>query len=295
MKFLKGLLLAILVFVLFVSSIFLLILVPVKNAVGKNSIKDMVINLEIEKMVAEDPEVKKSFDEMFEPIFKETEEFGIDEDVIVKIIDSKEVKELMGDVTANIVDFVLTGENHKLITTGNMQELVSSAIDDINESGIYEISEKDKNEVLDVVGKYAEEVQEYIPDTKMIESSFNEEDMKALNLVRFILGNTLVTYLLVIWTISILGIFALKYKEAKWIKWSAIPVLVSSIISCITFGILTIANNMYLKADFSYISDIFNKSITFGIILSGIIAILMIAILIVYHVVSKNKIKKVSV
>ena len=289
MKFLKGLVLTILVIILFISTYALLILFPVKNAVGKNSIKELITNLEIEKMVDDNPEFEQTFNEMFEPILEETKELGIDEEIIVKIMDSKEVKNFLGDLTSNVVDYVLTGENQKLITTENIEELVITAINDINESGIYKITEKQKTAVLDSVQKYADEFQDLIPDTQVVEESLSVEDQEVLNIIRFVLGDTLITILLISALVSFVGLIALKFKQAKWVKYIAIPMLISSLISGITYVILKVANNMVINDEYIYITNIFNKGINTGIILSFSICVLMIVALIVYGITTKRK------
>ncbi len=289
MKFLKGLVLTILVIMLFVSTLGLLILFPIKSAVGKNSIKDLISNLNIEQMVEENPEFEQTINEMFEPIFTETEELGIDEEIIVKIMDSQEVKNLIGDLTSNVVDYVLTGENQKLITTENITDLVTTAIDDINKSGIYEITEKQKTSVVDSVQKYADEFQDLVPDTQVVEESLTAEDQEVLNIIRFVLGDTLITILLVSTLISIAGLVALKFKQARCLKYIAIPTLVSSLIAGFTYVILKIANNMTASAEYLYITDIFNKGINMGMILSFSICALMIIALVVYGITNKRK------
>ena len=263
-KFLKGLALTILTIVLFGSTIVLLLLIPIKYTINKNIVKDMISSLEIEKMVAEDENFKSAVNEVFEPIFEETREFGIDDEVVVKIMDSKEVKNLIGGVTGNIVDYVITGKNQKLIATENIEELVSNAMDDIDDSGYYKFSKKERENVLNVVKKEVDDLQDYMPDTKVIEDTLSAEETKALNTIRFILSNELLIYVILIMVISILGILALRYKKAKWIKWNAITILISSILTSIVTIALMIINNVLFKLDYNYIYNIFSKTINFN-------------------------------
>lgn len=289
MKFLKGLVVSILVIILFVSTLGLFILFPLKNAIGKNSIKEMVANIEVEKMMAEDPEFKEDINEMFKPVFDEAKEFGVDEEIIIKIIDSDEVKGLMGDFTSNIVDYVLTGQNQKILTTANIKELVTKAINDINASGIYEIDEKQKDSVLSSVEKYADEFENLIPNTQVIEEGLTKEDQEAIGIIRYILGNTLITYLIIASVISLLGLIFLKKKGAKWLKFGAITILISALISLITYEILIRASNILGQEEAFYITSIFNKGLNNGLMLSIIVAALMTITLIAYHVMLKRK------
>ena len=291
-KFLKGLSLTILTIVLFGSTMILLLLIPLKYTINKNVVKDMISSLEIEKMVVEDENFKSAVDEVFEPIYEETRQFGIDDEIVVKIMDSKEVKNLIGGVTGNIVDYVITGKSQKLITTENIENLVSTAMDDIDASGYYKFSEKERDSVLNAVKNGVGELQEYIPDTKVIENNLNQEDMKYLNVIRFVLGNELMIYTILIMIISFLGILTLEYKKAKWIKWNAITILISSILTSIITIILLIANNALFRLDYQYIYNIFSKAINFSFILSLSILTLMIITLIIYHIYRKRNLNK---
>ncbi len=291
-KFLKGLALTILTIVLFLSTTVLLLLIPLKHTINKNVVKDMISSLEIEKMVTEDENFKSAVDEVFMPIYEETRQFGIDDEVVVKIMDSKEVKDLIGGVTGNIVDYVITGKNQKLITTENIEDLVSTAMNDIDASGYYKFSEKERESVLSAVKNGVDELQEYMPDTKVIEDNLNQEDMKYLNIIRFVLGNELMIYTILIMVISILGILALEYKRAKWIKWNAITILISSIFTSIITIILLIANNALFRLDYQYIYNIFSKTINFSLMISLSALILMIIILIIRHIYCKKDLIK---
>ena len=284
-KFLKGLALTILTIVLFLSTTLLLLLIPLKHTINKNVVKDMISSLEIEKMVTEDENFKSAVDEVFAPIYEETRQLGIDDEVVIKIMDSKEVKNLIGGVTGNIVDYVITGKNQKLITTENIEDLLSTAMDDIDASGYYKFSEKERDRVLNAVKNEVDELQEYMPDTKVIENTLNKDDMKYLNSIRFVLGNELMMYTILIMAISILSIIALEYKKAKW---NAITILMSSIFTSVITLILLIINNALFRLDYQYIYNIFSKTISFSLILSSSILALMIITLIIYHIYHKK-------
>lgn len=293
-KFLKGLSLTILTIVLFGVTALLLLLIPIKYTINKNIVQDMISSLEIEKMVSEDESFKSAVDEIFAPIYEQTRQFGIDDEVVVKIMDSKEVKNFIGGITGNIVDYVITGKNQKIIATENIENLISTAMDDIDASGYYKFSEKQRSSILKMVKNEVDDLQEYMPDTKDIEDNLNKEDMAYLNVIRFILGNKLMMYTILIMVISLLGILALEYHKAKWIKWNAITILVSSILTSLITIILLVANNALFRLDYQYIYNIFSKTINFSLILSLSILTLMIIILIAYRIYHKKALKKVK-
>ena len=288
-KFLNALSTTILVIILLISTTALLILLPFKNIIKGSVVKEIISNLKIEKMVEENPDFKQTVNEVFEPILIETNKLGIDDDVIIKIIDSKEVKDLMGDITSNIIQYAVTGENQKIITNEDINTMVNDAINQINSNGYYKISDDQKNEILNIADQKAIEYQEIISDTSEIYQQATKENKDVLNNLRFILGNKLITYLIIIILMSILLIVPLKWKKSKWIKYCSVTILVSSILNCSLTLLYLIGNNLLFKLEYPYIYDIINKIINFSFILSISTFIIMTIILIIYHIINKKK------
>ncbi len=291
MKFLKGLGVFILTTILYFSVSGLLMLIPIKTTLSKDTIKDTITNLDVEKLVDESPEIENAINEMFEPLYEQAKDFGIDEEVVVKIIDSKEVKGLVGGIAGNIVDFTITGENQKIISTSDIGNLVGSVIDDIDQSGLYKFKPEEKEKFLTTVEEQVNKYQDLLPDTSVLENSIDKETTEKLNIIRFVFGNNLITYLIIAMFISILGILGLKFKEAKWIKSVAVTILVSSIFALITTLALKFGGNIILKEikEISLMNMLIDKPINFSLMLSGITTVVMILVLILYTVLKKKK------
>ena len=266
--------------------------------VSGNTVKKMISNLEIEKMVNENPNFKESVDDVLEPILTETNKLGIDDEVIIKIVDSNEVKDLIGDVTGNLIDYAITGKNQKIINSEDINKLVNDAIDEINKSGYYEINESQKEEILDIAQNKVQEYEELIPDTNIIDEELNnamtKEEKNSLNSIRFVLGNKLLTYTIICVIVSILLIALLKFKKAKFIKCSSITILISSIFTSLITLILVAANNVLFKFDYPYIFDIVKKGINFSFILSLSVFVISIIVLIIYKIINNKSEKEVA-
>lgn len=286
-KFLRGLVLFILVPALFLATFSLLILIPTRNIFSEDMIENVIKNIDVEKMMADDPKVKEEVEVMFEPIYTETRKYGIDDEVINKIINSNEVKGFIADVTSNLTKYVLTGENEKIINTEDITELVETAIDDINESGIYEIKTEDKDKILDAVETAVDDNQDLVPDTSVIEKSIPQEDKQVLDVVRFIFSDTLMYYLLGALGISIVGIILVKLTKYKFVKWITIPVLIASFLTTASSVLLLIGESL-ISEDFVFVTDLIVRSIRYSTILSGSILGIMIVILISYAVINKH-------
>ncbi len=297
-KFFNNLATAILIIVLFISTTLLLLLIPLKNTISGGSVKKMISNLEIEKMVNENPTFKQSVDEALEPILTETNKLGIDDEVIIKIVDSDEVKDLMGDVTENLIDYAITGKNQKIINIEDINKLVNDAIDEINKSGYYEINETQKKEILNIAQNKVEEYEELIPDANIIDEKLNKEltkeEKNSLNSIRFVLGNKLLTYIIISIIVSILLIALLKFKKAKFIKYASITILISSICTSLITLVLVAANNVLFKFDYPYIFDIIKKGINFSFALSLSVFAISIIVLIIYKIINSKFEKEVA-
>ena len=289
MKFLKGLGVFILTLVLFLATTSILILIPVRHAVSKDTIKETITSIDIEKLMNENPQVQEDVTEAFKPLYDKANEYGISEDVVNKILNSKEVKGMMGDFTGNIVDYVLTGENQKIISNTEIENLVSNALDKVDESGFYEFKDDEKDNILDTVKETVNKYQDLIPDTSIFDEAIKEtpEVESIIKVTKFILNDNILIYLIIAIVVSILGILGLKFKEGKWIKSSTITVLVSATITTLGTIALLILKDLVFD-DMSLITNIINKSLNYSLRLSLTTLIVMVIILIIYIIVHRN-------
>ncbi len=292
MKFLKGLGVSILTLILFVSATAILFLLPLRGAVSKQNIKETITKVDIEKLIKENPQVQEDVNEAFGPLYDTAAEYGISKDVVNKILNSDEVKGLMGDFTGNILDYIFTGKDQKIISNLEIDGLVSDALDKINESGYYEFKEEEKEEILGVVKDTVNNYQEFIPDTSVFDEALeNDPEVKTvIKTARIVISDKLLTCLFIALGISILGLLGLKFKEGKWIKQSAITILTSAI--TITSGTLLLSSFGNLISDeVSLVTSIINSTLNKSLTLSITTMIIMIFILILYAIIHKSILK----
>ena len=287
-KFFRGLGLTILSTILFISSFLILLMMPLRRTISTNFIKEVVTSINVEQIVTENPDLKKQIDESLEPIYEVTREVGLDDEVIIKILNMKEVKELVGDVTNNILQATLTGKDQKLITKDNINEILSDAIADINKSSLYEIKPETKDKVLEVVNEGVDEFQKFIPDTNMIIKEIPKKDQEILKVVQYILSSKFMIILVSIIISSILLIILLEKGKIKWLKISSIVILVSSSLSILVTGIISFANLSIVKKDYSYIYNVVNKLTNYSYLLSISVVIITIICLVIYHNLKKS-------
>ena len=203
---------------LVVSSLILLLLMPIKKNLNNNFMKEVITSIDVEKMVDSNPQVKKQIDKKLTPLYDVTREVGLSDEVIIKIFNLKEVKELFGDVANNIYLTILTEKSHKLIQPQEIENIIND-----------ETKTKVLNTIKDEIAKY----QDYIPNTNIVLDSIPKEEQQIINLSKFILSKKLLKSIILIIIISFLGILVLNLSKGKWLKYSAINILIASLISLI--------------------------------------------------------------
>ena len=279
-KFLKGLISFILVITLFYSTTNLITVLSLKQSINKNSIKEMITDIDLETETKENAEIKKVVDDFLNPIYEETRELGISDEVVLKIINSEEVKDFIGNISGNFVDYIVTGKNQKIINTTDIESLVTTAINDVSQ--YIEISDEDKTNIINVVKDEFTELESDIPDTSIIDDGMDNDTKQIISYVRFILGFKYLLILIIIFIVSILGLLLVRFKDAKWVKYVSITLLVVSIITSIVTAILLVLNNIIFKTEIPTIYSIISKPINFSLIISLSLFVLTIISLIVY-------------
>ena len=291
-KFFKILGTVILGLILFLGVTSLLILIPLRHTINENTIRNMVSSLEIEKEVENNPELKESIEEALMPIYDITREVGLSDDVVLKLLDTQEVKDLIGDIGSNVYNAIITGEKQKLINVQNIERIISEAIDDINALDIYEIDNKTKNEIIDFVKEEVNDYEDLLPETDVVLDGLSEEDVKTLNIVRFVLSDELVLIVSVISLGALLLIILLNLAKWHWIKVSSGIVLGSTILMILVTSVILGVNNYYLASDYAYISDFISEYVNLNYLISGITFLVAIIILITYSIVLKKITKR---
>ena len=282
MKVIKNLIVTLLIIILFFCSTILLILIPIKKEINDNFTKNVLTSINFEKMIEENPRLKEGLDKTLKPIYDETKKYGVNEDLIIKIFNSKEVKELIGDISDNVIKAIISGKDTKIISEENIEEVISDTIDDINTNNIYNIEPEVKEEILKVTKKELNKIQGYIPDTNLIYNNLSKQDKQKLEVLRFILSNKFIGIMIAIIIMSLSAIFLLKRKSKHKFSLMLIPILIPTIISLmITFILHLFINNYQL--------NYLNSLIKTNYYLDIIIIILILSILIVMKIRRLNK------
>ena len=263
---------------------FLIILLPLNNLLKKEKVKEIVNNVKIEEQIAQDENFAKVIDKIFEPLYLEARKYNISDKYIIKIMDSEEVKNLIGSITSNIIDYVITGNDQKIINNTDINNVISNSIDKINSNYLI-FTEENKQNILQIVDKKINEYQEIIPSTKEVEENLNSDTLKILNIIRSLFASKLIIFLVVTEIILTLVIILLNLEKFKWLKYIGVNLFIASLISLLG----NILINLIIKNNYNYLYDILGSNFPFNTSLSALLIFSSLLLLFIYYIFNKRK------
>lgn len=286
-KFLVRLTTFICIILLEFSTTALLLLLSLQYTVSKKSIKELMMNYSVSS--DENDIFMDAIRANLKPLYKESEALGIEDEVIQEMMETKEVKEFVADITSDIIDYVFIGEEKELFTEEDLKKVAILAIDQINKEAETKITEVQKQEILDALSENSDAYLESMPKVSKMEERLSQEEKEALHMVRFLFSKTIKIYLGITLGVSLLGIILLKRKEAKWLKTSAIVILTSSMITLLGTLLLKGGNSLLFREEAVYVYQLFEKMIQTTLFVASFVAFSMILLLILYHFLINKK------
>ncbi len=262
---------------------FLIILLPLNNLLKKDNVKRIVNNIQIEEQIEQDENFAKVIDKIFEPLYIEAKKYNISDKYIIKIMDSEEVKNLIGSITSNIIDYVITGNDQKIISNIDINNVISNSIDKINRNYLI-FTEENKQNILQIVDKKINEYQDIIPNTKEVEENLNSNTLKILNVMRSLFASKLIIFLIVTVIILTLVIILLNLEKFKWLKYIGVNLFIASLISLLG----NILINLIIKNNYNYLYDLLGSNFPFNISLSVSLILLSFLMLTIYYLFNKK-------
>lgn len=281
-KFGKGLLLTIFIILLELSSMALFFLLPLHHFVSKKTLQNNMMEL-IQKEFNENYS-SSLFKDQLAPIYDSAHTLGLDEKLMLEILKSKEMTAFTADITSSIAEYIITGKKQKFITEAQFLELVSSAIDTINQQTTQKITEEEKQKILANVKEVSAPYLKELENVDLLSVRLSKEEQDAILFLQFLFSSKLKIGILVTLLLSFGGIVILEWNQMKWIKVCAITVLIASIFSCFSTSFLTLINHFVFKSEIPILFELLNKFIMKSYIICGSGFFLMVMALILYKV-----------
>jgi len=277
-KLLKNIVYVLCIMSLEIATLALLFLVPLNQTLENNSLQDMMMRIAFEDLIHQ-----------LDSNYHSIDDFEMDEEVLVKIMESEEFKTLMAGLTNKIGDYILTGKEQSFITKEELKTVTSQAIDIVNKQSDREITMEEEKQILQIIDENGDHFLEQLEMINMLDENMSQQELEGLNLLRFLLSMRLKLYLVFVIILSLIGIILLKWKEAKWIQTVTISLLVASILSLGANLLLKVISSSLFTGDISYIQEPIHMLTQKGLVLSSGLLILMIAILIFYKLLIYRK------
>ncbi len=287
-KVLKVLVMIILTIILFTESLILLNLIPLRETINNKIIKDAVVSLDFEKIIEDNPQLEEELNKSLEPIYEVTREVGLKDEIVLKILNIKEVKEIMGNVLDNLVVSVVTTQEQKLLDNADLQKVISDAIDDINATKLYEIKPETKAKILNAVNETYLELQDLIPQTNLILDNLPTEYQPILNTIHLIFSNQFLYFNIIIVVLSLLFIILLNLDHFKWLKISSLICLVATVINFVIASLLYYINSTIIFKGHNYLYTILLKFINCDFLISIYLIVILIILLIIYRLINRK-------
>lgn len=278
----KGLLLTICIILLELSSMTLFFLIPLNNFVSKKTLQNNIAEL-IQSELNMDHSSSILKDKL-SPIYDSAYMLGLDDEIILEILKSKEMTEFTADITSSMAEYIITGKQQKFITEEEFLSLVSSAIDTISQQSTKKITEEEKQKILVNVKEISTPYLKEIENIDLFSASLSKEDQDAILFLQFLFSTKLKIGIIITLLLSFGGIIALEWEKQKWVKISAITILVASILSCFSTFLLTLINQFIFKNEIPVLFKLLNKFIVQSYIIAGSVLFLMIMVLILYKI-----------
>ena len=274
LSILGGIICGLICVLLFGIQIGFITFTSVKTLITKESIKEIVEEVDLKQIVSSDPETASDLYGLFDSIGFSTEEAD-------KILDSEAFKGFLDEYLYKNIDNIV---NDKDVVTD--YDSIVKLIDDVeNET---HVTLKNKELYLKVLKEEYPKIEESINVSNYVKKELNEE---TLEVIRAFLGNTITIVFVVIFIIIYLVMCLFRWSIYKPLIWYGITTVLSSFIAMQAFlGINSIKNLITEEAKgFEFIiSPVLNVIKGKGIIISAVMLVVGIIMIVAFILINKQ-------
>ena len=214
-------------------------------------------------------------------------QFSVSEEIVDKIIDSDITKEIVGDTVGNMTDYIVNGEDTKVLSEDDIYKLIDDNLDEVLKENDLSIDDGQKEKFLREVEKQLPDIVKVIPSSsELLGSDYGEE----IRLIQEIFGVRTKVILCVCLFISGLIVIILKRKHFEWCANLGVALLISGLV---LMGIALAAPSLFVSmigaSDLSMFASSLTEFLTKPILYSGFgVVALAIILFIVYKVLEKK-------
>ena len=228
--------------------------------------------------------------QVIDEMYSLASQFSVSEEVVDQIIDSKITKEIIGDAVGNLTDYIINGEDTKVLSEKDAYNLISDNLDDILEENDLSIDKGQKEKFLREIEKQLPDIIEIIPTSKdLIGSSYGANIEK----IQTVFGFNTKLLLCISLGISAGIVIILKRKDFEWCANIGVALLIAGLV---TIGLSLLMPGFIVEmmgeAELSMFVTVLTDFITKPILYSGVgVLVLAIILFVVYKILENKKIK----
>ena len=231
---------------------------------------------------SDNTEISSAMDDVYE----KASEHGFSEEQVNNILESDMTKEVLEKYSTNLF------ENGSGLSEDEINEIVSNNVDEIIDNSNGKLKEKDKSEIIRVTETMAPTISENLPDLdKISKMAGNNAQFK----IEKNKGGNYGFWIYVLATIIVLGIIiVMQRKKFKWLLYTGVTVLVSSICACLFTlmgcGLLNLAigEDKLTKSLFNPVISNFSQIVYITLAICFVVSIIE---LVSYNILKKKNIK----
>ena len=293
MNFLKSFIAGLMTIVFGILAVITICVFNVSNFATKenivNNMKQVDILTEVKKIKnSGSSDGSNGVAQMVDEMYSLASQFSVSEEVVDQIIDSDFTKEIIGEATGNLTDYIINGEDSKALSEDDVYKLIDDNLDEVLKENDIEIDDGQKEKFLREVKKQLPDIVKVIPSSQdLMETEYGSGIEAFHNLFSF---ETKVI-LCVCLAISGLIIIILKRKEFEWCANIGVALLLAGLVTVgISFIMPSLVIEMMNQTDLSLLATSLTNYLTKPILYSGIGALVIAIILFVVYKLS-DKIK----
>lgn len=272
---------------LFFSLISYLSLEITTRIVNKEMISNIVKEVDVEELLNKDD--SNTMNELYQI----AEENNVDKSVVDGIVNSKELKGIIGDYYGEMVDAFLYDKEVEGITSSQIIDAVGDILDRTNEGLGYTITEEQKNIIMQKVEEEAPQIAESLPSYEEVTKDVDTSD---LEVVRTIFSSSTKMIMLVI-IVVLIGIMALiRWSIYRFAIWSGVTTTVAGgVFLILGLAISGVIKNYDVELLSTSISTFLQGNIFSVVTKCGLITIIIGILQIIYYTVMQRRFEKKSI
>lgn len=277
-------------FLLVVFLVFSLAVFNVCSFSSKKEIEKNLLNTDLKLVIGKirnsgSTKRETKFSLLIDDLYYVSNEYGVSEDTLNDILDSKITKKILSKPLGNLTDYVINGNDSKILSSDDLYDLISSNTDEFFREVDINLSDGQKEKFLNRIKMELPYLVGAMPSTKELLNSKYSDKVK---IIQFIFGKTIKAIL--ICGIIVFSILIIILRRGRSLLNFGVCYLISAFI---TLGISFFIPDLILKhvkiSEVSMFISSFSSSLCMWLVINSLFLIFISVIfLIIYRIINRR-------